>query len=859
MRVLCLHGGQQTAEIFENQLSKLANALAVVARFDFVDAPFLLPRICAEDDVETRSWCSPTGDYTEGDRVVDSLVTMHNYDVLLGFSQGGLMASRYLMHHMTDSVTCVKGVVFIGTPDPRRAFEGSALLSQYAAPSLQFLGNTPSLHIVGKRDTIVPPEESVAFAEACGETAALVLHEHAHCVPQVRAVLSRLRSFFDGLTVESAELEALRTARDNELDFVASMYGEEYITNRNHADGATVTLPFVTDGTDGDAAILERLRITFVLPRRYPAVAASVDIRGGPVWHHVGFERWRGDVVVRCTRYMLEDIGLGGAMLLPVFMYANEQALEALGMLREAFAAGPEGHPATEADNTRAFRDVWSLEEDDDSRAEYIDAAEADAIRLLGKEAKRAFTELAAEDVGGLEKSTLIPSKRGGGTWTLTIGLIGKPSAGKSTFFNALTDPQSESEAARVAAFPFTTIDPNVGTGYGPVECPCQLGKEWGPNASIKLATGAPCDAAYGHVTAGGVCYRRHPILVKDVAGLVKGAYRGKGKGNRFLNDLCDADVLIHVVDGAGATDADGTPCPPGQGTATEDIAWVRAEVQCWIYDNLCAKWDTIRRFPSKLLVMFSGYRSSPTFVEGVLRYMGITDELSLTVQVRAWGPRDLHLFVALYIRMRFPMVVALNKADLPSAAAMRASLLTKYPGERFVAMSAQTECHLLHLRRRGLVEYELGEGSYRTLDGTPSKDDAKRLEEVAHFFESIRETSMEQTPAGNGLPALTSTGVHHVVQVALASCAAFFVFPVASFQCAIPSLQHCFSFRQGTTADDVFWAMSYAKLLDGKFVRCEVVDAHHVEHGSSVLKKMEPLPFHVMLVRILSNKRQMH
>ena len=48
------------------------------------------------------------------------------------------------------------------------------------------------------------------------------------------------------------------------------------------------------------------------------------------------------------------------------------------------------------------------------------------------------------------------------------------------------------------------------------------------------------------------------PVIVKDVAGLVPGAYKGRGKGNRFLNDLCDADVLIHVVDATGRSDKDG-------------------------------------------------------------------------------------------------------------------------------------------------------------------------------------------------------------------------------------------------------------------------------------------------------------
>lgn len=47
-------------------------------------------------------------------------------------------------------------------------------------------------------------------------------------------------------------------------------------------------------------------------------------------------------------------------------------------------------------------------------------------------------------------------------------------------------------------------------------------------------------------------------MLVKDVAGLVPGACDGRGKGNKFLNDLLDADVLIHVIDVSGETDENG-------------------------------------------------------------------------------------------------------------------------------------------------------------------------------------------------------------------------------------------------------------------------------------------------------------
>lgn len=115
---------------------------------------------------------------------------------------------------------------------------------------------------------------------------------------------------------------------------------------------------------------------------------------------------------------------------------------------------------------------------------------------------------------------------------------IGKPSAGKSTFFNAAT----KQNFAKTAAHPFTTIEPNISKGFYSIPCPCSSF----PNR---------CQAAYGHDGKG---WRYVPVLLKDVAGLVPGACDGRGKGNKFLNDLLDADVLIHVIDVSGETDENG-------------------------------------------------------------------------------------------------------------------------------------------------------------------------------------------------------------------------------------------------------------------------------------------------------------
>ena len=91
----------------------------------------------------------------------------------------------------------------------------------------------------------------------------------------------------------------------------------------------------------------------------------------------------------------------------------------------------------------------------------------------------------------------------------------------ESTFYNAVCNPLDSNGEAKIGAFPFTTIEPNIGQG------------------------------GYETTILGNI--REVPILVKDVAGLVPGAYQGRGRGNAFLNDLLGADVLLHIIDGSGS------------------------------------------------------------------------------------------------------------------------------------------------------------------------------------------------------------------------------------------------------------------------------------------------------------------
>ena len=120
---------------------------------------------------------------------------------------------------------------------------------------------------------------------------------------------------------------------------------------------------------------------------------------------------------------------------------------------------------------------------------------------------------------------------------SLQCGIVGLPNVGKSTLFNCLSNAKAQS-----ANFPFCTIEPNVGVITVPDERLNELAKLVNP-ARIVPTT----------------------VEIVDIAGLVKGASRGEGLGNKFLGNIRETDAIIHVLrcfDDDNVTHVDGTVDP---------------------------------------------------------------------------------------------------------------------------------------------------------------------------------------------------------------------------------------------------------------------------------------------------------
>ncbi|EDO47469.1 predicted protein, partial [Nematostella vectensis] len=271
--------------------------------------------------------------------------------------------------------------------------------------------------------------------------------------------------------------------------------------------------------------------------------------------------------------------------------------------------------------------------------------------------------------------------------------LLGKPSAGKSTFFNAAT----QQNRARVASHPFTTIEPNIGRGFYAIPCPCgTLSKQ--------------CNAAYGHADNGD---RYVPVILKDVAGLVPGACEGRGKGNKFMNDLLDADVLIHVIDASGETDENGKETSDYD--PSQDVEWLYEELHRWIADNIMDKWDAICKKPMKLYDMFTGYHASKSLIQSIFMVAGITEKkLKNLFSLNKKDATELiDKLVSEFLKVRFPILLALNKIDRPDAEKNIAKFHTKFKGMSVVLVSAKSEMFLQQQDKDGLLQYAGGAADF--------------------------------------------------------------------------------------------------------------------------------------------------
>jgi ribosome-binding ATPase YchF (GTP1/OBG family) len=278
----------------------------------------------------------------------------------------------------------------------------------------------------------------------------------------------------------------------------------------------------------------------------------------------------------------------------------------------------------------------------------------------------------------------------------LIAGLVGKTHVGKSTFFSAAT-----LAPAKIGQVPFTTIEPNRGIASIRIKCVCT-------ELNVK-------DEPKNSTCVNGT--RWVPVELVDVAGLVPDAHKGRGLGNKFLDDLRQADGFIQVIDAAGCTDANGNPCEAGSRDPVDDVKFLEYEITMWMLQILKKDWDKIMKGVLQL-------KQDPiALLSERLAGLMITRKHILTViksreelgkRIDQWSEGDVKLFVEELRKASKPMVIAANKTDLPTAEKNIDRLNTELKGTSVIPCSAESELALRLADKKGLISYMPGDKEFR-------------------------------------------------------------------------------------------------------------------------------------------------
>ncbi|MEM4245698.1 MAG: redox-regulated ATPase YchF [Candidatus Bathyarchaeia archaeon] len=295
------------------------------------------------------------------------------------------------------------------------------------------------------------------------------------------------------------------------------------------------------------------------------------------------------------------------------------------------------------------------------------------------------------------------------------IGVVGKPNVGKSTFFSAAT-----LKTVPIANYPFTTIHANRGVAYIRTRCVC---KELG-------VTDNPVNSACINGD------RMVPVELIDCAGLVPGAWKGRGLGNQFLDEVRRADVLIHVIDCAGSTDVEGKPCKPSTHDPLEDANFLEEEIDMWIFAIVKKDWVKIAKnievsqlkLEEVLEDRLSGLAIKRSQIIEALQKLGFSRE-----RPSSWSDEELLKFIREVRRSAKPILLAANKVDIPEAEGNIERL--RRLGSLVVPCSAEAELALRRAVEKGAISYLPGDPAF-TINSTAllteqQKEALRRIEKV--------------------------------------------------------------------------------------------------------------------------------
>jgi ribosome-binding ATPase YchF (GTP1/OBG family) len=386
----------------------------------------------------------------------------------------------------------------------------------------------------------------------------------------------------------------------------------------------------------------------------------------------------------------------------------------------------------------------------------------------------------------------------------MQLGIVGKPNVGKSTFFNAATDAHAE-----IANYPFTTIDANRGVMYIRKPCPCKDFKMTCTPHNSKCIDGT----------------RFVPIEAIDVAGLVPDAHKGKGLGNKFLDDLRQAHALIHIVDASGSTDNEGNPCDIGTYDPLNDVDFLEKEITYWLDGIIKKDWERIARqselegkkIEKMLSEKLTGLGIKEEHIGDAIKKIDL-DRLNPS----KWTDDDVLKLTDFVRKISKPMIIAFNKCDkAPDNLMAKMKELKDYI---VIPTSAESELALSNATEKELIDYTPGSNDFKIL----------KKEEISEKQQKALEYIKSHVLAKYG-----STGIQKCIEAAVKMLDLIVVYPVEDDNHLTDKegrvLPDAFLVPRGSTAKDLAYKVHTD--LGDHFIRAIDARTHRVIGADHELK----------------------